>query len=44
MKIGETEKFLQDMNNKPLPGKTPAPKQREETLHQIVQQSQPAYK
>lgn len=44
MKIGETEKFLQGMNNKPLPGKTPAPKQREETLHQIVQQFQPAYK
>jgi len=38
------EKFLQDKNNKPLPGKTPVPKQREETQHQIVQQSQPAYK
>jgi len=38
----KVRKFLQDKNNKPLPGKIPAPKQREETLHQIVQQFQPA--
>lgn len=29
------------MNSKPLPRKTPGPKQREETQPRIVQQSQP---